>query len=121
MTYFGAAAAALAVVVSAVALFLAVTTKNDAATKDDLDQLTERVDGLKQSVTAATEKQLKATSETLGSLDQRIEALSSAQKQDAADIADLQSSQSATTGKNSGADKTGLGGGTGANSNNPGP
>ena len=123
MTYFGAAAALLALVAAGVALFLAVTTKNDAVTKDDLAQLRGQVDGLKQQITATTQKQLKATSETLGSLDQRIEALKAAQKRDAADIADLQSQpaggQKPGTTAQGGA--TGGNTGTSGNSNKSGP
>src|SRR5919108_1910353 len=68
MLCFGAAACVLAALAAAAALYIALSTQSDSATKDDLDQLQEQVSGVQQQVKQATETQLKGVNETLGSL-----------------------------------------------------
>jgi len=88
MTYFGGAAAILALATAAVALVIAITGQQ--STQDDVDELRRDVSGLQQSVKTATENQLRGVSESLGSIDERIEALKSAQQRDAATLRTLQ-------------------------------
>jgi hypothetical protein len=112
MTYFGAAAVLLAVAAAAASIVLAVDTRNNSASKDDLDALSAKVDGIQEQVKKATETELKGINETIGSLNQRIEDLKKKQAQDATDIAQIQS-QTANAG-------SGKGGG-GATPNKAGP
>jgi septal ring factor EnvC (AmiA/AmiB activator) len=112
MTYFGAAAVVLAVAAAAAAMFVAVTARNDAATKDDLDEIEQQVQGIQGAVRRATEQQLKGVSETVGSLDQRIEDLKKKQAQDARDITTLQGRvNSLRTSRGAGGGGGGAGGG----------
>jgi uncharacterized protein HemX len=112
MTYFGAAAAAVAIAASAGALYLGITTKDDAATKDDLDEIQTQLEATQQEVQSSINKGLKGTQDTIATLEQSVEDLKKKQAQDAEDIAALQSRPS------SGQGGAGLGAGTG---NNPGP
>src|SRR5262245_56968642 len=46
MTYFGAMGILIAIAASGLALYFGITAKNESAKKDDLDQLTAKVDSL---------------------------------------------------------------------------
>src|SRR5688572_27274414 len=50
MTYFGGAAALVAIAASAGALYLGITTKDDAATKDDVDEIQNQLKGTQTEV-----------------------------------------------------------------------
>jgi septal ring factor EnvC (AmiA/AmiB activator) len=110
MTYFGAAAAGLAVLAAAAALYLGITTKNDAATKDDVDAVSQDLGDVQQEVKRAVEKELKTTNDQIATLKQASDDLRQKQAQDAEDIATLQSQSTTRNGAGAG---TGLGG-TGA-------
>ena len=110
MTYFGAAAALVAIAASAGALYLGITTKDDAATKDDLDEIQTQLKGTQQEVQASINKGLKGTQDKIATLEQSVEDLKKKQAQDAADIATLQSRA------NSGQGGAGTGAGAGAGS-----
>jgi chromosome segregation ATPase len=81
MTRFGGAAAILAVLAAAGALALGIINKNDAATKDDVDELTTKVNELGASLEQQTEKQLKGLQGRLSSIDQRLSAVEQKQSQ----------------------------------------
>ena len=90
MTYFGGAAALVAIAASAGALYLGVTTKDDAATKDDLDDVEVAVEGTQAEVKKTVEQQLKTTNDQIATLEQQLSDLKQKQAQDAQDIATLQ-------------------------------
>jgi TolA-binding protein len=131
MMYFGAAACVLAALAAAAALYIALSTQSDSATKDDVDQLQEQVTGIQQQVKRATETQLKGVNETLGSLDQRVEDLKQKQAQDAKDITALEEQVAANaraaaaggggTGAGGAGTGTGGGGAAGGDRRQPGP
>ena len=108
MTYFGGAAALVAIAASAGALYLGITTKDDAATKDDLDEIQGQLEGTQTEVQSTINKGLKGTQDDLATLKQSVEDLRQKQAQDAEDIAALQN-QPARRGGGGGA-----GAGTGA-------
>ena len=112
MTYFGAAAALVAIAASAGALYLGITTKDDAATKDDVEAISEQVNAIQGEVKRAVEKELKLTNDQIATLQQSVEDLKKKQAQDAADIATLQNR--ANSGQGGGG--AGASGGAGANS-----
>jgi chromosome segregation ATPase len=66
ITYFGGAAVSLAIGAAVLAILLALFTEADSVTEEDFQDLQEKVSG-------TTELELKGLSETIGSLDQRIE------------------------------------------------
>jgi TolA-binding protein len=112
MTYFGAAAAAVAIAASAGALYLGVTTKDDSATNEDVDAIQGQVDAIQGEVKQAVEQELKVTNDKIATLEQTVLDLKKKQAQDAADIATLQSqANSAPAGAGAGA---GAGTGVGA-------
>jgi chromosome segregation ATPase len=88
MTYFGAAAACLAVVAAGAALYLAVTTPNSAS-KDDFDDLEAQVETLQEEVAQATTDQnrLKALNASIQSLNTRLAAAEQKATQQASEIA----------------------------------
>ena len=90
MTYFGAAATALAVLAAAAALYLAITTPNSAS-KDDFDDLEAQVQTLQEQINQATADQarLKALNSSIQSLDSRVAASEQKAAQNASEIAAL--------------------------------
>jgi uncharacterized protein HemX len=94
MTYFGAAAACLAVIAAGAALYLAVTTPNSAS-KDDFDDLEAQVQTLQEEVAQATTDQtrLKALNTTIQSLNSRLAASEQKANQNAAEIAAVKKAQ----------------------------
>jgi hypothetical protein len=115
MTYFGAAAALVAIAASAGALYLAVTTKDDSATKEDVEAISGQVNAIQGEVKRAVEKELKLTNDKIATLEQSVEDLQKKQAQDAADIATLQKNQSSSARGGGGAGAR-AGAGVGANS-----
>lgn len=111
MTYFGAAAALVAIAASAGALYLGITTKDDAATKDDVEAISQQVNAIQGEVKRAVERELKMTNDQIATLQQSVEDLKKKQAQDAADIATLQNR--ANSGQGGGG--AGARGGLGAN------
>jgi uncharacterized protein HemX len=94
MTYFGAAAACLAVVAAGAALYFAVTAPNSAS-KDDFDDLEAQVQTLQEGVAQATADQtrLKALNATIQSLSTRLAASEQKANQNAAEIAAVKKAQ----------------------------
>ena len=115
MTYFGAAAALVAIAASAGALYLGVTTKDDAATKDDVDEIQTQIEGTQVEVKQTVEKALKDANDRIATLEQSVADLKQKQAQDAEDIVALQN-QSNAGGQ--GAGRRG-GAGTGLNASKP--
>ena len=97
MTFFSAAGTLVAVVAAGAALYFAITTKSDSATKDDLDALKQELDGIKQQVSKSTQGQASVQN-SIDSLNQQIDALTKQQAQNAADIASLKSRPAAGVG-----------------------
>jgi hypothetical protein len=91
MTYFGAAAAVLALAAAGVAIYLGMAAKSDSATKEDLDALEKKVDGLQQAVTQNTESTQKTLNQTVAGLQTSIDTLTKQQAQAQATITALQS------------------------------
>ena len=105
MTRFGGAAAILAVLAAGGAIALGVINQQNAASEDDVDDLTEKVNELGASLKSGTEKQLKALGGRIDGLEQQIATLQQTQAQNTQDIAKLKSNQAtanaaaAATGK----------------------
>jgi uncharacterized protein HemX len=76
----GGVAVVLALLAAAGALYLGITNKQDAATKDDVDELTEKVDALGASVQQQTQDQLRGLNQRLGTLEQQITGLTERQR-----------------------------------------
>lgn len=93
MTRFGGAAAILAVLAAGGAIALGVINQQNAASKDDVDELTEKVNELGASLKSGTEKQLKALGGRIDGLEQQIATLQQTQAQNTQDIAKLKSNQ----------------------------
>jgi septal ring factor EnvC (AmiA/AmiB activator) len=109
MTYFGGAAALVAIAASAGALYLGVTTKDDSATKDDVDEINTQLEATQTEVKRTVEKALKATNDRIATLEQQVADLEQKQSQNSKDIATLQSQGNAGQ----------AGGGAGLNANKP--
>ena len=91
ITRVGGIAVGLAVLVSAGALALGILNKQDAATTDDVDELTEKVNELGASVQHQTEKQLNSINQRLGTVEQQITSINERQRKAEADIASSRS------------------------------
>ena len=94
-TRVGGIAVGLAVLASAGALVLGILNKQDAATTDDVDELTEKVNQLGSSVAQQTEQQLKSINQRLATVEQQIASINERQRKAEADIATLKSNQNA--------------------------
>jgi uncharacterized protein HemX len=86
----GGLAAILAILASGGALALGVMNKQDAATDDDVNELTEKVSELGSSVEKQTETQLKAINGRIAGLEQQIDNLNTRQRETEAEITALQ-------------------------------
>ncbi len=91
----GGVAVVLALLAAAGALVLGIMNKQDAATTDDVDELTEKVNALGASVAQQTEKQVQALNQRLATLEQQIASLTERQRKAENDIAAVEKSQSA--------------------------
>ena len=102
MTRFGGAAVILAVLAAGGAIALGVINQQNAASEDDVDELTEKVNELGASLKSGTEKQLKALGGRIDGLEQQVATLQQTQAQNTQDIAKLKSNQAAANAKVSG-------------------
>lgn len=91
MTRFGGVAAIVAVLAAGGALALGVINQQDAASKDDVDELTSKVNELGETLKADTETQLKALGGRIDGLEQQVKTLQQTQTQNTQDIAALRS------------------------------
>ena len=89
-TRVGGIAVGLAVLAAAGALVLGILNKQDAATTEDVDELTEKVNALGASVEQQTERQLKGINQRLATVEQQIASINERQRKAEADIADAQ-------------------------------
>jgi septal ring factor EnvC (AmiA/AmiB activator) len=78
-SYIGAALAVLALAASGAALYVALTTKEDAATDADVQNLREELTGVRESATAAAQQDVQMINETLAGLEDRIRKLENEQ------------------------------------------
>jgi uncharacterized protein HemX len=76
----GGVAVLLALLAAAGALYLGITNKQDAATKDDVDELTEKVDALGASVQQQTQDQLRGLNQRLSALEQQLTGVTEGQR-----------------------------------------
>lgn len=90
MTYFGAAAAGVAVLASAGALYLGITNQQDSADKDDFEALEQRVTDVGDSLKSSTEEQLKTLNARMQTVEQRLDGIDQKQKQLDTTISTLQ-------------------------------
>jgi uncharacterized protein HemX len=90
-TYFGALALLLALGAAGAALYFGLTAHSDSATKNDLDELTKRVDSLQGAVTKNSKDAQNAINASVAQLQQTIAGLQKQQAQAAANISTLQS------------------------------
>jgi uncharacterized protein HemX len=98
MTYFGGAAALLALLAAGAAVYLGISNQSDKASKSDVDALTTKVNTLQDAVnknTAATQKTLNTT---VTGLQATIQGLEQKEAQDASKIASLESQVAAGAG-----------------------
>lgn len=91
MTRIGGIALIVAAVAAAAAIALGVIQQQDAASKDDIDELREQVNGLSGDLARQTESQLGDLNGKITSLETRLGSLEQQQKQQASTIATLQS------------------------------
>jgi hypothetical protein len=98
MMYFGGAAVLLALAAAGVAIYLGMTAQSDSATREDLDALEEKVDGLRQAVTENTESTQKTLNQTVAGLQTSIDTLTKQQAQNTSAITALQSRAKASAG-----------------------
>ena len=94
-TRIGGVAVLLALLAAGGALALGIMNKNDAATQDDIDELTEKVNALGSSVEKQTEQQLKSISQRMTALEQQVSSVNQRQRQQESQITALQDSQAA--------------------------
>ena len=87
---FGGIAVLLAILASAAALVLGVMNRQDAATQDDIDELTDKVNDLGSSVERQTETQLSSIDQRLSALEQQIKSLTTRQREAEAQTNKLQ-------------------------------
>jgi uncharacterized protein HemX len=90
MTYFGAAAAAVAVLASGAALYLGITTQQDSVDKDDFESLEQRVTEVGDSLKSSTEEQLKTLNGKVTSIEGRLGTIEQKQTQLDTTIKNLQ-------------------------------
>jgi uncharacterized protein HemX len=95
LSYFGGAAALLAIALAGAALYFGITAKNDSATKGDLDDLKAKVDSLESAVTKNTKDTQTTLNSSITQVQASIQALQKQQAQNAASISTLQSQASA--------------------------
>jgi hypothetical protein len=113
LTYFGLAAVTIAILAAGAALYFGLSAKSDSATKGDLDALSKRIDDLEAAATKNSKDTQAALNASVAQLQQTISSLQKQQSQDSANIATLQSQASAGAfGKGAGA-AAGTGAGTG--------
>jgi uncharacterized protein HemX len=91
LTYFGALALLLALGAAGVALYFGLTTHSDSATKNDLDELTTRVDSLQGALTKNSTEAQNAINASVAQLQQTITGLQKQQAKAAANLSTLQS------------------------------
>lgn len=117
-TYIGAALLVLALAAAGVGLFLVLSLRQDAATKDDLDSLRQQLSGVEQSAAQAAQSGVRSLNQRLADLEDQVNKLSAEQTtskrelrviQD--DIKELRSQ--ASSGGRSGTGSTSLGTGLG--------
>ncbi len=95
MTKFGGGAAILAVLLSGGALALGILNKQDASSKDDVDNLTEQVNELGASIKSDTEEQLSTIGGRIDAVEQQVKTIQQTQTTQTQDIATLKSQQAA--------------------------
>jgi uncharacterized protein HemX len=78
-TYLGAALAVLAVAAAGVALYLAISVKQDTATKDDLQSVRDQVSGVERSAAQAAQSRVRSIDLRLTDLESRVDRLSTDQ------------------------------------------
>jgi septal ring factor EnvC (AmiA/AmiB activator) len=78
-TYIGAALAVLALAAAGAAIYLALTTKEDAATEADVQNLREELTGVREAAAEAAQQDVQSLNETLGDLEDRLGKLESEQ------------------------------------------
>jgi uncharacterized protein HemX len=87
---FGGIVVLLAILASGAALALGVMNKQDAATQDDIDSLTDKVNDLGSSVEQQTETQLSSIDQRLAALEQQIKSLTTRQRDSENQVEKLQ-------------------------------
>jgi hypothetical protein len=119
-TYIGAALAVLVLAAAGASIYLTLSLKHDAATKDDLNALRDQLSSVEQFAATAAHRGVRSLDQRLADLETRVDKLSTDQTtskrelqviQD--DIKELRSQVSGGTGT-SGTGGFGTGGGTGA-------
>ena len=90
MTYFGAAAAVVALLMGGAGLYLGITNQQDSADKDDFEALEQRVTEVGDSLKSSTEEQLNTLNNQLQGTQQRLDAIEVKQKQVDTTISTLQ-------------------------------
>jgi uncharacterized protein HemX len=117
-TYFGAIAVLIAIAAAGAALYFGITTKDDSATKGDVDDLQGRVDALQSAITKNTKNTQDTINSSIAQLQGSIQALQKQQAQNAASISTLQSQ--AAAGAFNTRNKKGAAAGTSATPTTPG-
>ena len=95
MTYFGAAGLLIAIAAAGAALYFGITTHNDAATKDDLDEVKAEITTLKAEVAKANQGK-QSLNQTLTSLQQQLKSIQAKQQATDQQIASLRKQAAST-------------------------
>jgi uncharacterized protein HemX len=111
MTYFGIACLVIAILVAGAALYVGLTAKSDSAKKGDLDGLSKRIDSLEAAATKSSKDTQAALNASVAQLQQSISSLQKQESQNSANISTLQS-QAASGAFGKGAAGAGAGAGT---------
>ena len=115
----GAVAVGVAILAAAGALALGIMNKQDGATKDDIDELTQQVNELGASVEKQTETQVQSINQRLAQVEQQIRGVNQRQRQTESQIDQLRTqvnqAQAAASAAESAAAANADSGGSGGN------
>jgi uncharacterized protein HemX len=117
-TYVGLALAVLALAAGGAAIYLTLSLKQDAATKDNVNALRNQVSGVQASATQAAQDSVKSLNQRLTQLESEVGKLSTGQKTSKRELQVLQDDirqlrSQATGGGTTGSGVAGTGGGLG--------
>lgn len=79
-TYAGAAAVVLALAAGIVGVVLAVSAKDDSATKDDVNVLRDQIESVSQEAVASTKSDLSSLSDRLDALETKVDSMTATQR-----------------------------------------
>lgn len=109
-TYVGAAIALLAAAAAAAGLALAISVRQDAATKSDIDSLRNELSGVEQTATEAAQNRVKSLNQRLTTLQSRVDKLAASQTTTKRELRVVQDDIRELRGQTPGTGQAGAGG-----------